>query len=277
MSKLQIAVIVFFTALFLGLYFFVPNKPKEQQEINRQRAISASSITPEKLLQAAQVTTPPAELDSIFQIEKQLDSASTKAQQIDLLKRISSKWNLAGNFPLGGVYAEEVATLLQTDTAWSIAGSTYFSGFRFARDTGIGNYCLDKAINSFESAISINPDDSRHRVNLGLCYVEGGQAPMKGILMIRDLLKKYPDDVLVLYTLGRLSVQSGQFDKAVERLEKVVSIDDKNLNAHYLLAESFRELRNTPKAVEHYEICLNLSEDDGLNRQIENNLKALKN
>ncbi|MEM7103160.1 MAG: tetratricopeptide repeat protein [Bacteroidota bacterium] len=275
MSKVQVAVIIVFTALFLGLYFLVPNKPREQKDIDRQRAISAVSITPEKLLNSAQVTTPPAELDSIMQLETQLDSATIE-QQIELLKKISSRWNLVGNFPLGGIYAEEVATLSNSDTAWSIAGSTFFSGFRFARDTSIGNYCLRKAINAFESAISINPDDTRHRVNLGLCYVEGGKAPMKGILMIRDLLQKYPNDVLVLYTLGRLSIQSGQYDKAVERLEQVVSIDDTNLNAHYLLAESYREMRNTPKAIEHYQISLNLSDDEGLNRQIENNLTELK-
>jgi cytochrome c-type biogenesis protein CcmH/NrfG len=92
------------------------------------------------------------------------------------------------------------------------------------------DYSRSRAINALENAISIAPQETRHRINLALCYVEAPTTdnPMKGVLMLRDMLDKHPDDVGVLVQLGRLAIRTGQFDKALERLGKAYEIEPKN-------------------------------------------------
>ena len=41
---------------------------------------------------------------------------------------------------------------------------------------------------------------------------------MQGIMMLREVLEEDPKNELALFNMGMLSIQSGQYDKAVERL-----------------------------------------------------------
>ncbi|MEO1435763.1 MAG: tetratricopeptide repeat protein [Bacteroidota bacterium] len=266
-----------FSLLFLFLYFLIPTTPRERQAIDAQRAEKFSTFDPVGFLAESRQLLPPGLLARVESLELKLDSAKAQDEQIEITKQLSSTYNQMGNFAAGGIMAERVAEMMQTDTAWSIAGSTYFSGFQSAKDSLLRGYCFDKAVESFESAISINPDEPAHRVNLGLCYVEGSPAPMKGILMIRELLDKYPDDVTVLFTLGRLSMRTAQFDKAIERFERVVEIEPDNLNATYMLAQAHRETGASQKAIEFFKKAIALNPDPGFQAEVSAIITELEN
>ena len=79
--------------------------------------------------------------------------------------------------------------------------------------------------------------DIDNEVNLALTYVEVPleDNPMKGILMLRELNENHPENVTVIMQLARLSLQTGQFDKAVERLEKVIELRPSSANAYCCL------------------------------------------
>jgi cytochrome c-type biogenesis protein CcmH/NrfG len=100
-------------------------------------------------------------------------------------------------------------------------------------------FCANRAIQAFENAISLDPSDITNKVNLAVCYAERPPQnnPMKGILMLIDLNKKHPENVPTLSTLGRLGIQTGQFEKAVARLELALQIEPKNIKVNCLLAQ----------------------------------------
>ncbi|MEM6723078.1 MAG: tetratricopeptide repeat protein [Bacteroidota bacterium] len=266
-----------FGLLFMVLYFLVPTTPKERQEIDVERSKKFSTFDPSGFLAESRQLLPPGLLGRVESLELKLDSAKAQDVKVEIYKQLSSTYNQMGNFAAGGIMAEQVAEIAQTDTAWSITGSTYFSGFQNAKDTLLREYCFEKAVQSFESAISINPEEPAHRVNLGLCYVEGSPAPMKGILMIRELLDKYPDNVTVLFTLGRLSMRTAQYDKAIERFEKVVTIEDTNLNAIYMLAQAYGETGEKAKAISYYQKALALNNDPTFQANVSNIITELEN
>lgn len=60
---------------------------------------------------------------------------------------------------------------------------------------------------------------------------EGGQPPMVAIGMIREVLEEDPNHVPALMALGSFSIQSGQFDKAVERYTHVLDLETDNEDA----------------------------------------------
>lgn len=257
-----------FLALFLILYFLVPTTPRERATIDEERSKAFSTFDPTAYLENSKRLLPPGLLAKVESLEDTLNSAKAQEQQVEILKQISSSYNRSGNFAAGAIIAEQLAELIQTDTAWSIAGSTYFSGYQSAKDTLLKGYCFDQAILAFESAISINPTEVSHRVNLGLCYVEGGQNPMKGIVMIRELLDSNPDSEIVLFTLGRLSLRTGQYDKAIDRFQTVLKSDPNNFNANYLLAEAYREKGDKLQAIEAFTTCLTLNADPSFQAEV---------
>lgn len=277
MSKIQIAVIGFAVVLFLGLYLGIPIRPKERAQIDKSRALKAeeiSTISAEQLLLAAKGSLQKQQLEPILQLEEQLENSDNDTQ-IEVLKNISKEWNKLNRFALGGFYAEKVANLVKTDTAWSITGTTYYTGFQQARDSITRDFCAQNAIKAFENAISLNPENSTHKVNLGLCFVNGSSNPMKGIMMIRDLVDKNPNDVLATVTLGKLSMRTKQYEKAISRFEAAIKSDPTNVDAHYWLGQAFIESGNTAKGKEQFEKCLTLSTDKVFNNKIKGLLKSL--
>ncbi len=67
---------------------------------------------------------------------------------------------------------------------------------------------------------------------------ESPEAQMQGVLQMKSLADKYPQNADLQWNMGLFSVQSGQYQKAVNRFEKVGQLDDNRLEAHMQLALS---------------------------------------
>lgn len=107
----------------------------------------------------------------------------------------------------------------------------------------------EEVVEPEEHSISDGHSELEHKIEEAIGKVNGGE-PMAGITMLRDLAAEYPNEPLPHFYLGLFSMQSGQFDKAVERFEKVIELDPKLLSAYTYLAEANLALGNQEKAVE---------------------------
>ena len=74
------------------------------------------------------------------------------------------------------------------------------------------------------------------------------QSQMKGILQMRSLSEKYPENADLQWNMGLFSIQSGQYEKAIARFEKVINIDAQRLDAYMQLAVSYLALQDTSAA-----------------------------
>lgn len=103
-----------------------------------------------------------------------------------------------------------------------------------------------------------------------------GSNPMAGIMLLREVLNEDPKHVPALYQLGVFSMQSRQFDKAVERFLQVLSIDPEKHEAHFFLGQAYAALGNKEEAVkrfEKYKTFLTLKSDI---EEVEGYIKELK-
>lgn len=275
MSRLQWLVLLVALALLFTLYFACPTKPPNREQIDANRAKQAATIDLDKLIERAAGNYPAQQLQPILALERQLADTLPDQARTDLFKDISRNWNQLGDFALGGMYAEKIADITQSDSAWAITGTTFFSCFKSDRDSLIRSFCMSKSIAAFESAISLAPDDPVHTVNLGLCYVEGGQQPMRGITIIRGAAEKHSDHPLPSMTLGRMSVRTGQYDKAVQRFDHVLALNPSNTEAHYWLGLSHKALNNPQQAAVHLQKFIALTDDNTKKKEVENILRGL--
>lgn len=74
------------------------------------------------------------------------------------------------------------------------------------------------------------------------------QIQMKGILQMRSLSEKYPENADLQWNMGLFSIQSGQYEKAVTRFENVLNLDAQRLDAYMKLAVSYLALQDTSAA-----------------------------
>jgi len=263
MSKNQLAVLSFAGALFLVLYFGFDTRPKAQKKINKERIEKAESTSINSLLLFAKNNLQPEDASEILLAEAKLSEVENDLDsKIEAYKSLSSAWYKIDRYAIAGYYAQLVADQVATAEAWSIAGATYNRGIKLEKEEKVIEFCANRAFQAFENAISLEPTNVTHRVNLAVCYTDRAPKdnPMKGILMLIDLNKKYPDNVPTLSSLGRLGIQTGQFKKALGRLEKAIQLEPKNIKVNCLLAQAYEGLGLTEKAITFQNICQSLAE-----------------
>jgi len=259
MTQLQTIIVVISCLLFVGLYFGGDTKPETQDVVEMTRALKATSTSIGSILPAAKSNLPVDTSAIISGIEKDLRTSQDDSTKVEVLKKLAGIWYDAKRADISGYYAQEIANISNTEDAWSITGTTYMIGARKATEEKIRDFCFDNAKVAFENAISLNPNNYSHKVNLALCAIENTSEgnPMKGILMLRDYNKEAPENVLVLTTLARLAIQTNQFDKAVERLNTAIRVEPNNKKANCLMVEAYDGLGNKEKAAEFAAKCIN--------------------
>ncbi|MEL6987301.1 MAG: hypothetical protein AAGK97_05675, partial [Bacteroidota bacterium] len=188
----------------------------------------------------------------------EIEKTNDDSLRISYLKNLSSEWYNMKEYAIAGKYAFDVAEKTDTEEAWSIAGSTFAIGAKNYSDQKKKDYCTNNAIQAFENAASINPENINHRLNIGLCLTDNPRKenPMEGVQMLLELNKKYPESIPVLIQLARLGMKTGQFEKAVQRLNKVLSLDENNKRANCMIVDAYSALNDKVNAALYEKKCL---------------------
>ncbi|MGH1338092.1 MAG: tetratricopeptide repeat protein [Aureispira sp.] len=275
LSKLQITVVsgaifLLLTLVTLNLMgYTVPTTKKGQPTADDP----ADFLTEEIVLADARNTLDSSQTAWLTYLDQEKAQAATIEEEAEVLKLISRTWYENGNYLASGYYAKKVAELLQTGDAWSIAGTTYAAAFKTGKENDIKKLAAKKAIEAISNAKAMQPDSLQHRINEGLMYLELSSVdatvmPMKGVRLLQQLDRDFPDNVRVNMTLGRLSAtRTKDLAKAKPRFEKVLEIattrpvsEEILLEAHYFLIDCYKQEENSEKVLYHYSMMIEGSE-----------------
>ena len=83
-------------------------------------------------------------------------------------------------------------------------------------------------------------------------------APMEGIGKIREVLDKDSTNVYAQMMLVKGSLMSGQYDKAISRLQTINRLQPDNLEAILMLADVYERTKDKANAVKWYQQSLPL-------------------
>lgn len=231
-------------------------------------------LNDQAMLAGARSSLDSIQLNLLSELESQQAQAKNLEEEVLVLKLLSRTWNEFGNFPAGGYFAQKVAELRPSGEAWAIAGSTFGIAFnKEIADPALKKYLGHKAVDCFKKALVIEPDSVIHGINEAIMYVELSMVdskvmPMTGAQKLLELDKNNPDNININLHLGRLSfTRSGDAQKAVPRFEKVLKLAEKEridngivLEAHFSLAECYKQLGNKDKVIFHYQKSIELTE-----------------
>jgi cytochrome c-type biogenesis protein CcmH/NrfG len=117
---------------------------------------------------------------------------------------------------------------------------------------------------------------------LGSCYIFGKgrngdpQQTMKGIQTLLAVVKKDSANMKAQLVLGIGGFISGQYDKAIERLKKVLSAEPNNLEAIAFLADVYAAKGEKEEAIKWYTISKRLANNPHYSNEVDNRIKMLK-
>ena len=104
----------------------------------------------------------------------------------------------------------------------------------------------------FNRLLEKDPDSTMAHLGLGIVWKERSEYDL-AVDHLQGALKGQPDSLLVLKNLGEAYQLKGQNGEAIGVLEKVLKIDDRDKSALFLMALSYQNLEEYPKAVRLYE------------------------
>lgn len=257
MTKLQYAVIAAALLLLLVLRFGCETKAPNMKGLEKSRSLVAQNTDINVLLPAAKDSLEANDVALVEALEDELARQSSDTAKVAVLKRLAGEWYSLGNAVISGYYAQQIAELLNTEESWSIAGTTFALALPGLSDPAVRDFAASRASKAFENAISLNPEELSHKINLALVYTDNPPQdnPMKGILMLRELNDSNPDNPAILVQLGRLAMRTNQYDRAVERLGRAFELDPSLTEAACMLADAYNALGDKAKANSFAEKC----------------------
>ncbi len=102
---------------------------------------------------------------------------------------------------------------------------------------------------SLSKILEEQPDNLSVKTKLAMTLVVT-QNPMSGITLLREVVNVDPNYREAILNLGLLSIQSGQYDRGIERFEKLLELDPEDDEAMIYLAICLRETGDQERANE---------------------------
>lgn len=223
-----------------------------------------------------------------FSIDAYIDSIkitlpeATKAElaKLETLKNgndsLSQFWLRNSQPGIAASYLKKGATEIPTFTSWNKTGEFFYKAARFAKDEA-KHYFIDNAIESYNKALELDSTNLDTKVNLGICYVESSGEPMKGIMLLREVVLKDSTHINAQLNLGLFAVQSGQYDKAIERFERILRINPEFTEAYLYLGQTYASMGKKDKAIDALEKFKKLSNDAAISAEVTEYINQLKN
>lgn len=147
-----------------------------------------------------------------------------------------------------GMYAEEFDNIIH----WQKAGDAFFEAFTFALDEQKISYLGTKAREAYEKVLEAQPSNLDAKHNIAMTFV-AGPAPMQGIMMLREIIDQDPKNMRALMSMGRMSIQTGQFENGIERFQSLVEYYPNHVEGNFFLGVCYYEAGQLVKAKAQFE------------------------
>ncbi|MGR3810464.1 tetratricopeptide repeat protein [Jiulongibacter sp. NS-SX5] len=261
----HILIVLVIGVIAAGVLYSLPKFVVKNEPSNAESAQSSS----EEKTEEPHVTLSESQLTEINEIRNSNDTEE------GIYQNLATYFAGQNLFDSSAYYAEKKANLTNTETDWLLAGDFYFQSYSLALNPIRQEELAEKTREVYQKALAINPNQLHARTNTAMTYVSSA-SPMQAIMMLRQVLDLNPRYVPAIMSMGALSMQSGQYDKAVGRFEQALSIDSGNLNAQLGLAYSLVELGEKERAKEILEALSQIGLDEVLQNEVNNTLESLK-
>ena len=279
MKKPQVFVVIIALVL-LGLLYFVA--PRSNNELKPASSNSAENqtVTNKSIIDDAKTSLSAEFKISLLSIENQLSRSKNTTDSLMYTRKLARFWADSANRLTPYLYYTYSAALLEnSEKSLTFAAQLLVDNLATQEaPPAIQNWIAANAKVLLEKALVINPNNDSAIINLGACYLFGNISdnPMQGILKVKQVVDKNPQNAYGQFILALGGKKSGQYDKAIERLLIVVSLQPSNLEAMVHLAECYELANQKEDAIQWYTKVKDLVNVPDAKAAITKRIKELK-
>jgi tetratricopeptide (TPR) repeat protein len=278
LKKQQLILVGSGVGLLCLIYFFGNTIPPKKSPGTVATATGTKEISFNTILEASRQQLSPAQQAAVAQLETAVVRGDVKEQQIKVYKQLASFWKDSAHLLLPyAYYSAQAAKLENSQKSLTFAAQFYLEGIRRQENPELQRWMATEAKELFQSALKLDPNNDSLKVGLGSSILFGnlGEGPMEGIRMIREVAEKDPENMYAQFMLGLGGMISGQYDKATDRLLKVVQHQPDNVEAILMLADAYEQQKDKANAVKWYQEGKKHIQNADLVKEIDERIKLL--
>jgi tetratricopeptide (TPR) repeat protein len=250
-------IIVVFTGLLLMsiLYFLVPKSKKPDPSATSQVAVN-EELSSKSIIDGAKLNLNADQKIVLLSIENQLVKSKTVSDSIKAYKNLIQYWaDSAQRIEPYLYYSYSAALLENTEKSLTFAAQLLVNNLTTPdAPPALQKWMAQNAKVLLEKALVINPINDTSKINLGACYLFGNISdnPMQGILKVKEVVDKNPQNTYGQLILALGGKKSGQYEKAIERFLIIIKLEPNNIEAMVNLAECYELTNQKNSAIQWY-------------------------
>jgi tetratricopeptide (TPR) repeat protein len=262
------------TVLLIGVYLFadtkkiITDKPAGPEATRDEKKNTAPEFDWDGYLKKVKVNITNTDTLNLLSGWEQSPSEAS-------LKSLIAFYHRRGESVSEAYYTLQLGKLKNDGKLDARAGDLFEATAGISSDEGLHQYLTDEAVQSYKSAMALD-STTENRLKLATAYMDQGTAPMQGVGILLDVVAKDSNNADAQLLLGKFGIVSRQYDKAIVRLEKVVSLRPQNYDALFLLAEAYRAKGDKDKAIQLLEKCSKMVDKPELKKEIEQYIKNIR-
>lgn len=243
---------------------------------------AAKSFNINEFIQKEKARLNPSQAMLLGKLENSVTRGDVVSQQIEANVRLAAFWKDSAHvFEPYAFYLSEAAKLDKSEKNLTFAAQLFLDNLRGEPDEAKINWEAEQAIALFEKALELNPENDDLKIGLASCYIYGKgriggtEETMKGIQQLLSVVRKDSTNMKAQLVLGVGGFVSGQYDKAIDRLTKVVKAQPNNLEAIAFLADTYAAKGDKENAVKWYEVSKKMANDPNYTREVNERIRQL--
>ncbi len=255
LKKQQWIAVAIGAVMLFGIYTFGKFTPPHEDHAAHAGPEQAKSFEINAFINGLKKDLTPTQSAYLTKLEDALTRGDLVKQRIDNFHALSDFWRDSAKSYLPFIYyTAEKAKLENSEKNLNFAAHSMLEELRGISDVELKTWMANQANDLFSRSLKINPNNDSTIIGLGSTYFFGvSGSPMEGILKIRSISEKDPNNVFAQFMLGYGGLVSGQTEKATERFKKVIKLDPTNTEAIFLLAELYEKAGDKKSAIEWYQ------------------------
>lgn len=279
-------ILVLAAVSIIAVLFFLGKTTSDKKIVAPQKETSPSIVDGfdiQKFLQSEKIKLSPTQVEALAKIEENISKNDTSIQQQQILLNTANFWKDSIQCKeLYAFYISEISKLDYSEKNLTFAAQIFLTLLRDEHDPAKLEWETDQAVQLFSKAIELNPSDEDLKIGLGSSYVFGKgrngnpQETMKGIQELLSVVRRDSTNMKAQLVLGIGGLVSGQYDKAVTRLLKVVNTEPNNLEAVAFLADAYAATGEKEAAIKWYTLSKRLANNPSYSKEVDNRIKMLK-
>jgi tetratricopeptide (TPR) repeat protein len=287
LKKPQFITIAVAALLVAGIYLGAKTTPKKKPVAENsnhspaeRQAHNETTFSIDTFLTLAKRQLTADQVLRISALENSISRGAVKDQQIDVYHKLARfYYDTANAFEPYAWYTAEAARLENSEKNLTFAARLFLDKVMSDVDQQRRFWMASQSKDLFERSLIINPANDSAKVGIGACNLFGNISanPMQdGMMKIREVADRDSLNIYAQEMMAQASLMSGQYDKAVNRLEIVARHKQGDANVLLMLADVNEQKGNKKEAIDWYQKSLLYLQNEDIKAEIRKRIEELK-